>query len=132
MTDIEFVPILVLGLVVYTLTNLVKYLRARDWSSVVTLLAAWLIGIAAVWLVGSTDWAQTVTVGGLKTLDKLSWAEKVLVGLVVASTAVFGYDLKRSFDNTDSAATPALLPGHHGTSTTAPADAMVVEDVRRV
>lgn len=109
MTDIEFVPILVLGLVVYTLTNLLKYLRARDWSAVVTLLGAWLIGIAAVWIVGATDWAQTITVGGLKTLDALSWAEKVLVGLVVMSTGSVVYDLKRSFDNSDSAATPPLV-----------------------
>lgn len=109
-TDIEFVPILVLGLVVYTLTNLLKYLRARDWNGVVTLLGAWVIGIIAVWLVGATDWAQTVTVGGLKTLDKLSWAEKVLVGLVVTSVGSVVYDLKKSFDNTDTAATPMLVP----------------------
>jgi uncharacterized membrane protein len=114
MTDIEFVPILVLGLVVYTLTNLLKYLRARDWNGVVTLLGAWVIGTIAVWIVGATDWASTVTVGGLKTLDMLSWAEKILVGLVITSVGSTVFDLKKSFDNTDSAATPQLVPPPKG------------------
>jgi len=110
MSDIQFVPILVLGLVVYTLTNLVKYARNGDWNGVVTLLAGWVIGIIAVWLVGATDWGSSITVGGTKTLDLLSWAEKVLAGLVVVSTGSAFYDLKKSFDNTDSAHTPVLLP----------------------
>lgn len=112
MTDIEFVPILVLGLVVYTLTNFVKYVRNREWSAVVTLVAAWVVGVLAVWLVGATSWAETITVGGTETLNTLSFPEKLLVGLVVTSIGSFGYDLKRSFDNTDSAATPPLVPGH--------------------
>jgi hypothetical protein len=118
MTDINFVPILVLGLVVYTLTNLLKYLRAGDWNGVVTLLGGWLVGLAAVWLVGATDWGATITVGGTKTLDMLSVAEKVLAGLVVVSAASTVYDLKKSFDNTDSAQTPSLVP----TSTVTPED----------
>lgn len=109
MSDIEFVPILVIGLVIYTLTNLLKYLRARDWNGVVTLLAGWLIGFLAVWLVGATDWGTAITVGGTKTLNMLSWAEKVLVGLVVVSTASTVFDIKKGLDNSDSAATPTLL-----------------------
>lgn len=110
MTDIQFVPILVLALVVYTLMNLLKYLRARDWNAAVTLVVGWIIGFLAVWLVGATSWASTVTVGGTKTLDQLSFPEILLVGLVVVSVGSTVYDLKKSFDNTDSAATPTLLP----------------------
>jgi hypothetical protein len=114
MTDIEFVPILVLGLVVYTLTNLLKYLRARDWNGVLTLLGAWVVGFLAVWLVGSTDWGATITVGGTKTLDMLSVAEKVLAGLVVASAAATTADLKKAFDGTDTATKPPLVPPKAG------------------
>jgi len=110
MTDISFVPILVLGLVVYTLTNLVKYVRAADWNGVITLLTGWIIGVAAVWLVGATVWGETITVGGTQSLSLLSAPEKLLVGLVVVSAASGLYDLKKSFDNTDSASTPPLVP----------------------
>jgi hypothetical protein len=103
MTDIEFVPILVLGLVVYTLTNLLKYLRARDWNGVLTLLGAWVVGFLAVWLVGSTDWGATISV-----------AEKVLAGLVVASAAATTADLKKAFDGTDTATKPPLVPPKAG------------------
>jgi hypothetical protein len=109
MTDLEFVPILALGLVVYTLTNLVKYARARDWNGVLTLLAGWAIGVLAVWLVGATDWGATITVGGTKTLDLLGWAEKILVGLVVVSAASTVADLRKSFDNSDTATKPHLV-----------------------
>lgn len=109
MTDLEFVPILALGLVVYTLTNLVKYAKARDWNGVLTLLAGWVVGIIAVWLVGATDWGATITVGGTKTLDLLGWAEKILVGLVVVSAASTVADLRKSFDNSDTATKPPLV-----------------------
>jgi hypothetical protein len=109
MTDLEFVPILALGLVVYTLTNLVKYAKVRDWNGVLTLLAGWAIGVLAVWLVGATDWGATITVGGTKTLDLLGWAEKVLVGLVVVSAASTVADLRKSFDNSDTATKPHLV-----------------------
>lgn len=114
MNDISFVPIAVLGLVVYTLTNLLKYLRNQEWSSVVTLLAAWLVGFLAVWLVGATTWGQAITVGGSQTLNALSFVEKLLVGLVVTSVGSFAYDLKRSFDGSDSAVTPPLVPPKAG------------------
>lgn len=109
MNDIAFVPIFVLALVVYTLLNLLKYVRNGDWNAAITLVAGWVIGFVAVWLVGATDWGRTITVGGLKTLDLLSVAEKVLVGLVVVSVGSTVYDLKKSFDNTDTATTPTLL-----------------------
>jgi hypothetical protein len=114
MTDIEFVPILVLALVVYTLLNLVKYLRASDWNAVITLVAGWVIGSLAVFLVGESSWGSTVTVGGTQTLDQLSFIDTLLVGLVVVSVGSAVYDLKKSFDNTDTAAVPTLLPPPKG------------------
>lgn len=68
-----------------------------------------MIGFLAVWLVGATTWGSSITVGGTQTLDTLSFVEKLLVGLVVVSTGSAFYDLKRSFDNTDSAATPPIV-----------------------
>jgi len=108
--NIEFIPIVALGLVVYTLTNFVKYVRNREWSSAVTLVLAWVVGVAAVWLFGATAWGAQVNVGE-KSLDLLSFADKLVVGLVVMSAGSTLYDLKRSFDSSDSAATPALIPG---------------------
>ena len=110
MTDIEFVPILVLGLLVYTLTNLARVpaqpgvvvgrhtrrrLGDRDPRSV----AGRRDGVGCM-----------ITVGGTKTLDGLSFPETLLVGSVVTAAGSVVYDLKRSFDGSDSAATPPLLP----------------------
>jgi hypothetical protein len=108
--NIDFVPIAALGLTVYTLTNLAKFLTNRDWRSVATLVFAWLVGIAAVWLLGATVWGNQINVGD-KTLDLLSFWDKVVVGLVITSAGSAFYDLKRSFDRSDSAATPSLVPG---------------------
>jgi hypothetical protein len=108
--NIEFVPVVALALVVYTFTNFVKYVRNRDWSSAATLVLAWVVGVAAVWLFGATAWGNQVNVGE-KSLDLLSFPDKLVVGLVVMSAGSTIYDLKRSFDRSDSAATPALIPG---------------------
>jgi hypothetical protein len=107
--SIDLVPIVALGLVVYALTNFAKFLTNRDWKSAVTLIVAWVIGVLAVWLLGATIWGAQINVGD-QTLDLLSFWDKVVAGLVVASSASFGYDLKRSFDGSDSAATPPMVP----------------------
>jgi hypothetical protein len=108
--DISFVPIVALGLVVYTLLNAIKFLLNRQWNALLTLVLGWIAGVAAVWLFGATAWGPVVTIGE-KSLDALSFADKMVVGLVVVSTGSALYDLKRAFDGTDSAATPPLTGG---------------------
>jgi hypothetical protein len=105
---VDFVPIVVFGLVVYTLLNFFKFLLNGDWNQALTLIVGWLVGIAALWLFGATVWGGLVSVGE-HTLDDLSFWDKVVAGLAVVSSASFGYDLKRAFDRSDSASTPALL-----------------------
>jgi len=111
MTGINFAPLVALGLVIYTLTNLYKYLTNRNWNAALTLVVGWATGVAAVWLVGATSWAHTISVGGSQTLDHLSFVEKLLVGLVVVSASSTIFDFKKAFDGTDSAVHPPLVPG---------------------
>lgn len=106
-SSIPFVPLVALGLVVYTLTNFAKYLMNRQWNAAATVILGWAVGSAAVFLFGATDFADTVTVGGQSLADLGGWS-KVLVGLVVASGAVAFYDAKRAVDRSDSAQTLPL------------------------
>jgi hypothetical protein len=81
-----------------------------NWNGVVTILSGWIIGVIAVWLVGETNWGDTITVGGDLPLSALSFAEMLLVGLVIVSAGSAIFDFKKSFDNSDSAETPKLVP----------------------
>lgn len=119
----DFAPMVALGIVALTLTNLVKYLRARNWNGVLTLLAAWAVGAGTLWLFGATAWAHGVTINGT-SLDKLASLDKVVAGLVVASLGSFGFDIQKALDHTQSAATPQLLSGQ-----TPPTVATAVEPI---
>lgn len=106
----DFAPMVALGIVALTLTNLIKYLRARNWNGALTLLAAWAVGFGTLWLFGATAWAHGVTINGT-TLDKLALLDKVVAGLVVGSVGSFGFDLQKALDSSQTVAKPALLTG---------------------
>lgn len=106
----DFAPMVALGIVALTLTNLVKYLRAKNWNGVITLVAAWIVGFGTLWLFGATAWAHGVTING-STLDKLALLDKVVAGLVVGSIGSFGFDLQKALDSSQTAATPSLKTG---------------------
>lgn len=100
-----------LGLVVYNLTNAVKYARARKWGALLTIALAWLVGFLAALLIGATRWAGEIRVGDADSgasLDALNVAELIVVGFVVASFAGVIDKWIVSRDNTQTAAVPSL------------------------
>ena len=78
-------------------------------SSVVTQLAAWIGGVAVVFLYGASDFGVTVDLGGVALSDVNGWS-KLLVGVAVGSLASMAKDYIKARDNTDSAKMPPLIP----------------------
>lgn len=104
-----FTGTILLGFLAWKGTSLTKYVSAGQFREVITQLLAVAWGIAAVFLVGATEWAGETVVGNLPLTD-IDTPGKVAVGVIVGATGSVLYDFKKSRDNTDTASEPALLP----------------------
>jgi len=112
MTNIPIVPLVLLGTLTLKLTDFFKYLsNYRDASSrnaAVTQFTAWGIGVGSIFLLSATDFANQVSYGG-HALDTLNIFTRILLGVTGTSLLSTVYDFKKAIDNSDSAATPALI-----------------------
>ncbi len=105
----NFVPIVLLGALVYKFTDFLKFLKAGDWNAVGTQLVVWVSGIAAIALFAHSSFAADIPVMGSMTLASLGFAEQVIVGLSASSLFSAANDAKKAIDGTDSAKTPSLF-----------------------
>lgn len=106
----DFVPVAVASAFVYTLVNLAKWARARDWSSVVTQLTAWVGGVLIAWVLSQSSFGEAV--GQSIGLDgPANLFDIVLIGLAFGAGASVIADGRKAIDRTDSAVTPNLLSG---------------------
>lgn len=106
MTAVVFASLIV------KVTDFVRLLaNARtNVSAIVTQAVAWLVGIGAVWLASSAAVTKAIVLPGTSAaLGTLDGGSIVLVGLLAASLASFGVDLKAAIDNTDSAKMPPMI-----------------------
>lgn len=103
----DFVPVVVLGALVFKFVDFLKLVHAKDWNATVTQLTVWASGVGAVVLVAQTDFASAVPIGEF-TLATLNGWSLIVAGLSTASTASVGYDVKRALDSADSAKMPPL------------------------
>lgn len=108
MSDINLT--LVVSATILVLTNLVKYLRAKDWNGVLSTLLPWAIAVGALWLAGQTRWAENTTFAGV-ALRSVSVADLIVLGLLASGVAGVTYKLFQAIDGTRTSATPTLLPG---------------------
>jgi hypothetical protein len=104
-----FVPAVAFMALVWKMIDFLKFVTNKDWNAVKTQLITWIgaIGVGLLW--AQTQWAEGVSFGGL-TLDKMNVWSIIAVGLGGGSAASVGFDLKKAFDSSDSAKTPALTP----------------------
>ncbi len=107
MTD--FLPLALAVGLVYAAVNTAKLATNRKWSALLTQLITWTAGVAVVLLLAHTDFAADVEIGAYR-LGALNVWSQVFLGLTVGSWGSVVYDIRRSLDNGDSAATPALIP----------------------
>lgn len=106
----DFAPLLAAAALVMAALNLVKFARARDVNGVVSILAAWVIGVGVVFLLAGSDFAAGIELGDTgETLDTVNNFSLILVGVTFAAAAQALYDFKSAFDQSDSAKKPPLV-----------------------
>ena len=107
-------PLLALSFVTYTIINLARYLRARDWNGALTTVAVWVGGFLATLVFAESKIGEGIVLpltGGLP-LGALSTWDMIIVGLAVGSTATVANEFRGAFDNSTSTAKPHLLTGN--------------------
>jgi hypothetical protein len=102
--------LLLLGALAKKIVDFLRQLRGKDTSAVVTQLVAWLSGMAVVFLAANVDFAGAIEVANM-SLDQMSlWTQSIL-GLVVGSVGSVAKDVLKAVDNTQTEASPELIPG---------------------
>ncbi len=104
----EAISLLAFFAAIWKAVDLVRYATAKDTRAVITQCIAYAAGIAGVFLVGASDFAESWDVGADVTLSDMNGASKAIVGIVFASASSAIVDFKRARDNSDSAAVPVL------------------------
>jgi len=104
----DFVITAVAVALVWKVVDFLRAVLRRDWNAVATQGTVWAAGVGVVFLVGATQWGDGWAFGDL-TVASMNAASKVLAGLAIGGSASAAYDLKRAFDNSDSAAQPPLI-----------------------
>lgn len=99
-----------LGTFISKFMDFLKFLRARDTNGITTQLITWVAGVVGVALFAHTDFAGGVKLGTV-VLEDAGWATQVFAGLMATSLLSKVYDFQKSFDNTQTSATPSLVPG---------------------
>jgi hypothetical protein len=103
----DLTTLVALGTFVFTITNLVRFALATNWSSVLSQVLAWVAGVVASLVVAHTDLAAGFAIGQ-KSLKNVSSFSQILVGLAAASSISVVYQFKQALDNSDTAAVPSL------------------------
>lgn len=110
MEGTDAVALALLGTLVSKLIDFFKAVTARDVNGVVTQLGVWAAGVLAVFLAGASQIGGRIGFEGI-TLQAANGPTKVMFGLVIMSLLSKVYDFQKAIDNTQSAATPSLIPG---------------------
>jgi hypothetical protein len=103
-------PILI-GLLVAKVTDFVRFMRGKDWSSVLTQLLSWVAGVVGVFLTAHSDYGSWVVPGLEKAISDVNTSTQVLLGMAISSFGSIVIDFKKAFDRTDSAVVPQLGTG---------------------
>lgn len=100
-----------IGSLIYVLTNFYKKVSGRDWNGVMTQLAAWVTGVVVVVLVVKSGLAPNVPVADTILSHLNGWGQ-VVAGLLASSLFGVVSDYKQAIDNSDSSKEPTLLQPH--------------------
>lgn len=102
-------PLALLAAVIYAFVNFAKLVANADWNGVKTQGIVWIGSIGGVLLVAeATVFGDKIDVYGI-ALSELGWANKIVIGLVPAAIGIVGYDVKKTFDRSDSSRTLPLF-----------------------
>lgn len=107
--------LLLLAALAKKVVDFLRQARGKDTSAVVTQLVAWVAGIVVVYLGAHVDFAGAINVANM-SLDQMSLWTQTILGLVVGSVGSVGKDLLKALDNTQTEASPELVPGTSNTT----------------
>lgn len=98
-----------IGALISTLLDLVRYAKAKDVNGVSTLLAGFAIGVAVIFLASASKVTSTYRFNGI-ALDNLDWASKVFVGMLAVGLFAKVVDITKAIDSSRTSAKPFLVP----------------------
>lgn len=105
----ETVGFLALAALVVKVVGVIKAI-GKDSNYVITQAVTWAVGVAVLFLAGQAAVTEAIMLPGFATpLGAMDAASVVIAGLVLGSSAAFAYDVRKSLDNSDSAAEPKLI-----------------------
>lgn len=105
----KFTIVPLLGSLVFTFVNFLRYLKGGDMNGVVTQIIAWAAGVGAVMLVAQTQFASSVPITNTYTLATLSGWSLFFVGLMATSLFSTVNEVLKAVDNTQTQAKPNLI-----------------------
>lgn len=112
----EFVPTVAFAALVVQFINALRYATNRDVSGLVTIVTAWIAGVAVVMIGAHTDFAAGFSFGGVTLAASNFWTQ-LFVGLAIASAgSTLLVDFRKAIDQTDSAKVPSLVPSRAETT----------------
>ena len=103
--------LLALGTLGTKIIDVFKYLRNRNFNGALTQVGVWAAGIGVFSVAAAADVFNAVEVPGTGlTFGQLDGGTLVFLGLSASSfLSVFGIDIKKAIDGSDSAAMPKLF-----------------------
>jgi hypothetical protein len=106
-----FTTAILVAALVYTATNLVKFVRAKDLNGVLTIVLAWAVGTGcALWLANADVTESIAFIEGAPPIGDLNFGSLALLGIGFGGLASVIADIRSARDNNDSAAKPPLVP----------------------
>ena len=97
----EIAAVVLIGSLIYTLTNLWIMVKGKNWTGVQNQTAAFAIGVGVVFLASAASVTGTYQINGT-TLDAYDWQSKIIFGLLASSLFGAFNDIAAAIDNTRS------------------------------
>lgn len=114
---------------IFVVVNFVKAIVNGDHNAWITQLVVWFAGFLAIVLFAHSQFGTGINIGGV-LIAKTSWADQVLLGLLLGSVGSTANEFKKAFDNNDTATThPLLAPLANRKTTTITAPSTVITKV---
>lgn len=98
-----------IGALISTLLDLIRYAKAKDANGVATLLAGFTTGVAVIFLASASKVTSTYRFNGI-ALDNLDWASKVFIGMLATGLFAKVVDITKAIDSSRTSAKPFLVP----------------------
>lgn len=91
--------VVLIGSLVYTLTNAWKMVQAKNWDGLKNQIAAYVVGVGVLFLASAASVTGSFEINGT-SLNDYDWQSKLVFGLLASSLFGAFNDLTAAIDNT--------------------------------